>query len=266
MKATTRARALPFGAVVGVAVVIGGPPALAGQRVSTASAPTLSVADATAVEGNSEHGPAVFDVRLSQKSTSPVTVDYVVRSLAGDTATAGADYVRQIRTLTFNPGQTSRTIAVDTVGDRLVERDETFSAQFSNVRGAAAGRLLAHATILDDDPTSDDAIGVSDPSVIEGNTAVATLAFEVRLATPATTPVTMDYATTDGTATAASGDYLAESGRATIVVGQRSVRITVKVKGDLVHETDERLSLKISNPSRGVITRAVGTGTIVDDD
>lgn len=266
VKASSRARALSLGAVVGVAVAIGGPAAFADQQVSTASAPTLSVADATAVEGNSEHGPAVFDIRLSQKSTSPVTVDYVVSSLAGDTATAGADYIRQIRTITFNPGQTSRTIAVDTVGDRLVEPDETFSAQFSNVRGAVAGRLLAHGTILDDDPTSDGAIGVSDPSVIEGNTAVATLAFEVRLATPATAPVTMDYTTTDGTATAASGDYLAESGQATIVVAQRSVRITVKVKGDLVNEGNERLSLRISNPSRGVITRPVGTGAIVDDD
>lgn len=264
MKLSPPVRRLSIATVVGVAVAVGGPAAY--QAATAASAPVLSVADATAVEGNAEHGPAVFDVRLSQKSASPVTVDYVVRSLAGDTATPGADFIRQIRTLTFNPGQTSRTIAVDTVGDRLVEPDETFSAQFSNVRGAVAGRLLAHGTILDDDPTSDDAIGVSDPSVIEGNTAVATLAFEVRLATPATSPVTVDYTTRDGTATAASGDYVPESGRATIIVTQRSVRITVKVKGDLLSEPTERLSLRISNASRGVITRAVGTGTIVNDD
>jgi hypothetical protein len=265
-------RILVLGAVAGLTVSVGAPMATALQSRSSAllaasaSLPTLSVADTTAVEGNAENGPSVFDVRLSQKSASPVTVDYVVSSLAGDTATPGADYIRKIRTLTLSPGQTSRTIAVDTVGDRIAEPDETFSAQFSSVRGAVAGRLLAHGTILDDDPTSDDAIGVSDPTVIEGDTAVAALAFEVRLATPAVMPLTVDYTTRDGTATAASGDYLAESGSATIVVGQRSVRITIKAKGDLDKEGTERLTLSISHPSRGVITRSLGTGTIVDDD
>src|SRR4029079_6265124 len=86
---------------------------------------TVSVSDAAPVtEGNSGTTPATFTISLSAPSSHVVTVGYYT---SGGTATSGSDYVMPNGLATFNPGQTSVTVAVPVIGDSAYEGNETFS-------------------------------------------------------------------------------------------------------------------------------------------
>ena len=92
-----------------------------GQRVS--------IANASVAEGNSGTTQLTFTVALSAADTHPVNVDYATRDRG---ATAGSDYVATSGTLTFNPGETSKTINVTVNGDTHFESDEPFLMILSN--------------------------------------------------------------------------------------------------------------------------------------
>jgi hypothetical protein len=111
----------------------------------------MSVSDAHVAEGNTGTTQLVFDVTLSAPSTRTITVDYVT---ADDTATtADNDYVPATKggVLTFQPGETSRQIAVPVVGDTTIEPDEQFFLNLSSPLGATLARAQAVGTITNDD-------------------------------------------------------------------------------------------------------------------
>jgi chitinase len=112
------------------------------------SLPALSVSDITFNEGNSGTTNATFTVSLSAASTSSVSVQYATRN---GTATASSDYTATSGTLTFTPGQISKTVTVSIAGDATVEPDETFFLDLSTPTGATLGRTSATATIRNDD-------------------------------------------------------------------------------------------------------------------
>jgi hypothetical protein len=109
-------------------------------------------------------------------------------------------------------------------------------------------------------------------SLSEGNTGTSQVNYLITLApgTPApTAPVTVQWRTVDGTATAADGDYVAASGTATFLAGTTTVSIPVFVNGDLRLEANEGFTIELFNPSAGAIisTGAVATThTILNDD
>ena len=79
-------------------------------------------------------------------------------------------------------------------------------------------------------------------------------------------PVTVQFTTANGTATAGS-DYTAASGTLTFAAGSTSQTVTVAVTGDLSVESDETFSITLSNPSaNATLLTATGTGTIINDD
>jgi hypothetical protein len=110
--------------------------------------PSLSVEDVTATEGNSSGASAGFEVTLSAPSTSTVTVAYATTN---ETALAGSDYVATTGTLSFAPGETSKTVAVPLVADTTSETTETFTLSISGASGATIADGAGVATILDDD-------------------------------------------------------------------------------------------------------------------
>ncbi|MFV0594025.1 MAG: Calx-beta domain-containing protein, partial [Draconibacterium sp.] len=116
--------------------------------------------------------------------------------------------------------------------------------------------------------TSQPGLSTDDPSLAEGNSGTSTLTFIVTLSMPA--PVggaTVDYATSDGTATAGS-DYTATSGTLSFAAGETSKTVDVTVTGDQILEADETITLTLSNATGTdvTITDATGTGTITNDD
>ena len=107
------------------------------------------------------------------------------------------------------------------------------------------------------------AISVADASVTEGADAV--LAFEVTLDRASSAPVTVDYATGNGTATAGE-DYVAQSGDLTFAAGETAKTVEVEVLDDLHDEGTETMTLTLSNPSGARIADATATGSIENTD
>lgn len=106
--------------------------------------PSLSIADASATEGTSGTTPMAFQVTLSRATNKPVSVGYAT---SDGTATAPADYTAASGTLTFAPGETTKTISVSIVGDQSIEPDEQFSVTLSNPVGATVSAGSATGTI-----------------------------------------------------------------------------------------------------------------------
>src|SRR5262249_46171655 len=99
----------------------------------------------------------------------------------------------------------------------------------------------------------------------EGNSGTTSMNFTVTLSAVGTSPVVVDYTTTDVTATAGS-DYVASSGVLIFNPGETSKMITIDVNGDTVFEPDETFTITLSRSVNAKISRAVATGTIINDD
>ncbi|HYT90298.1 MAG TPA: Calx-beta domain-containing protein [Gemmataceae bacterium] len=224
-------------------------------------AATFSVSGAAMLEGNAGTQNALVTVTVSEPHPNSITVNY---STADGTATAGSDYTAVSGKLTFAKNETSKTILVPVRGDRVVESDEYFSVQLSNpTKGASIGNGTAVVTIIDNEPR----IWISGASALEGNSGTTPFTFTVRLSAAYDMPVTVNYATADGTAD--SSDYVSASGTLTFEPGQpTSQTITVLVNGDRLFEQNETFHLNVSTPnSYAQINNAAGVGaTIIDDE
>lgn len=108
-------------------------------------------------------------------------------------------------------------------------------------------------------------LSINNVSVSEGNSGTSSATFTVSLSRAATQPVTVQYATSNETATAGS-DYTAKTGTVTIPAGQTSGAITISVLGDTLVESNETFNVTLSNATNAVIGGNTGTGTIVNDD
>ncbi|WP_245931184.1 Calx-beta domain-containing protein [Actinokineospora auranticolor] len=108
----------------------------------------LSVGDITFAEPTSGTAGAVFTVTLNAAANAPVTVNYAT---ANGTATAPADYTAASGTLTFAPGETSKTVTVQVAADTIDEPSETFTLTLSGASGATILRATGTATITDSD-------------------------------------------------------------------------------------------------------------------
>ena len=89
--------------------------------------------------------------------------------------------------------------------------------------------------------------------------------FTVKLDRAASGTVTVDYATSDGSATAGA-DYTAASGTLTFAVGERAKTVAVELLDDSHDKGEETFTLTLSNPSGAVITDGAATGTIENHD
>jgi serine protease len=223
--------------------------------------PTLSVGDASVVEGNSGTKLLTFTVSLSQAAGVPVTYNIATGNGSG---TAGSDY--QVKTLngeTIPAGQTSKTFQVLLYGDATVEGNETFFVNLSGNTGATILDSQAVGTILNDDGP---AITIADTKVTEGNAGTKLLTFTVNLGTAAAVPVTYDIATANANATAGS-DYVASSlvGE-TIPAGQLTRTFQVTLNGDATVEANEVFYVNITNASGASIQDSQASGLILNDD
>ena len=106
-------------------------------------------------------------------------------------------------------------------------------------------------------------LAVADAEVEEAANAV--LAFAVTLSRPPSSTVTVDYATSDGTATAGS-DYTAASGTLTFAAGETEKTVSVPVLDDAHDEGSETLTLALSNASGAYLEDGTATGTINNSD
>jgi Ca2+-binding RTX toxin-like protein len=118
---------------------------------------TISINDVTVTEGNSGTTNAVFTVTLSNPVDTAITLNYATAD--GTATTADNDYTAITTTpLTFNAGETSKTITVVVNGDNKVESNETFFINLSNLNANGRNVTIAdnqgQGTIANDDKST----------------------------------------------------------------------------------------------------------------
>ncbi|HVF64595.1 MAG TPA: IPTL-CTERM sorting domain-containing protein [Casimicrobiaceae bacterium] len=109
------------------------------------------------------------------------------------------------------------------------------------------------------------ALSINNVTAGEGNAGATNFTFTVTLSAASAQTVTVNFATSDGTANAAS-DYNPTSGQLTFAPGQTSQPIVVTVVGDTAPEPNETFFVNLSNAVNATIAATQGAGTITNDD
>ena len=224
----------------------------------------LSVSSNTGTEA----GTTVITVTATTSST--VTSDQTVTlGLNGIGITAG-DYTLSNTTITLPAGQATGSVIFTVVDDTLVEGIEIAALA---INAPSAGLTLGatttqNITITDNDVAIGSNLSITDVYQSEGNSGTSNYSFTVSLSTPAPAGgVSFDIATADGTATAASGDYLSQSltGQ-TIPAGSSSYTFNVSVNGDTTFEPNETFLVNLTNVIGATVTNGQGLATLINDD
>jgi hypothetical protein len=108
-------------------------------------------------------------------------------------------------------------------------------------------------------------ISVGDVIATEGNSGTTTATFTLRLSRSSSSPVTVLYATADGTARAPS-DYTGVTGSVTFAPGSMAETVPITIAGDAIQEPDETLALNLMSPTNAALLDSQGIVTIVNDD
>ncbi|MBK6998771.1 MAG: hypothetical protein IPH35_01930 [Rhodoferax sp.] len=225
--------------------------------------PTVSVAKSSISEGNSGSANMTFTVALSAASAKAISVAYAT---SDDTAKATSDYTATSGTLNFAAGETTKTFTVPIRGDTTAEASETFTVTLTNPTNATlkTSPATATGTIADDDTVQ--TISVDSMNLKEGNSGSANMTFTVALSAATTKAITVDYATSDGTAKA-TNDYTATKGTLSFAAGETTKTFTVPILGDTTAERDETFTVTLSSPSsNATLKTSTATGTINNDD
>jgi hypothetical protein len=221
--------------------------------------PTLTVADVTMAEGNAGTTAAPFTAALSAPSGRTVRLTYATSDL---TATAGSDYDAVSAVVEIPRGAASWPLPVRVRGDRVAEPDESFLVDLTQPVNVVLNSTTATGTITNDDPPG---LSVEDAAIVEPDSGTRDLVFAVNLAPAPAGPVTVDYATVDGTATAPD-DFTFTSGQLAFDPTTLTRTVSVPVNADALIERSETFVLKLSNPSAGtpLAHGGEGIGTILD--
>jgi CSLREA domain-containing protein len=194
---------------------------------------------------------AEYTVGLSAGTGRTVSVHF---QTADGTATAGADYQPLSLDLVFAPGEVSKDVAVVINGDTLAEPpNETFFVKLSNPVNATLAQEQVQVAIIDNDTP---ALRFAAQGFTTGEGAHA---FDVTVLRSgvSTGTVTVDYATSDGTATERS-DYTTALGTLRFAPGEMQKTFTVLLTDDAFQEGDETINLALSNPAGGALIDVQG--------
>ncbi|MDX2231165.1 MAG: Ig-like domain-containing protein [Leptolyngbyaceae cyanobacterium bins.349] len=114
--------------------------------------------------------------------------------------------------------------------------------------------------------TGQPSLNIANVSQAEGNSGNTSHRFTVTLSSASSQTVSVNYATADGTATVADGDYVADSGTLIFLPGETSKVIPIAVRGDTRLEANETFRVNLSTATNAQIGQGNGTATIVNDD
>ncbi|MDQ6808019.1 MAG: hypothetical protein M3Z64_01115 [Verrucomicrobiota bacterium] len=200
------------------------------------------------------------------------TVNYETKD---GTALAGRNYVAASGTLTFAPGETSKTINVSIIDEGNVDSTLNFTVTLTdpNGTGFVGGQSTATVNILDNDANTF-RLRSSTYTVNERGGSVI-LTVDVQRSGSAAEELSVDYVTTDGTAQAGS-KYTRTAGRLTFGANVTSQTITVPILDEPFIEGSTYFNVVLSNPlpartDNGTTASRLGSPssavvTIIDDD
>ena len=182
--------------------------------------------------------------------TVTVSADAVSPAVAGDFELAGTTL-----SLPANATISTGSVTITAVGNMMDAPNKAVTVSGTvSVSGLGAPADVTLIITDDDEPLPD--LSVADAS---GRESDGRLVFEVSLSAPPPAPVSVDYATADGTARAGV-DYVANRGTLTLATGVMRARIEVAVLPDALNEEDESFTLSLSNVSGAILTDGQATG------
>ena len=226
--------------------------------------PYVIVNNASVQEGDSGTTALTFTARLTDEnaktksSTETVTASYKVYSEPGNTATAGTDYTETNGTLTFAPGETSKTVDISVAGDTEVEGDETLTWKWTGWTNSLLAFYTYTGTINNDDSAT---VTINDANADEGDS----MTFTVTLSEAVQGGLTVTPSFTNGTA--ASTDYTANTSALSFTGTKGETKtFTVSTTQDAILEADETFTVALSASNSSVTSTDTGTGTVNNDD
>ncbi len=215
--------------------------------------PYLSVDPAVVAEGG---GSLSFVVRLDAAVLNEVRVNYAT---SNGTAVGNVDVQGQSGTLSFAPGETSKTVTVLLVNDTVAERTEAFWINLSAAVNATLSQASATGLIFDNDgSTGTPAISTSSLVVDEGDRSAS---FVVSLDRPSIVPVSVAYGTANDSALAGQ-DFVAASGILNFAAGEMVKLVPVTLLNDALAEGDEFFGLVLSSPVAATLAGGPGVAMI----
>ncbi len=126
---------------------------IASLQIRALPKPSISVADASVVEGSEGSSTLSFAVSLSAATPLSVAAHYAI---SDGTAVAASDYTAAGGVVTFKPGQTTTAVTVAVASDKAVEPDETLTVTLSSPVNASIADGTATGTIKNDDVAARD--------------------------------------------------------------------------------------------------------------
>ncbi|HEY2992252.1 MAG TPA: Calx-beta domain-containing protein [Methylomirabilota bacterium] len=231
---------------------------------------SLSIAFSSPTYSVMEGGTATVTVELTGVNLATVTVDYAA---SDGSAKQPADYKASAGTLTFLAGGTAtsvrtRTFTVQSLQNTLADGTKTVNLTLSNATGGATlvtvpvNRSTAVLSIIDDDQAGSVQF---DAATFATNEGAGTATIRVRRTMGTASGVTVDYATTDGTATAGTR-YLPAAGRLTFGLGETVKTFTVPLIDDAIAQGPQTVNLTLSNPGGGAALGSQSTAVLTIDD
>lgn len=223
---------------------------------STDSRPVINVAARRVTESNNI---VSIPVTLSKAATQPVIFTFSTNPPG--TATPGQDYYGNGGQYVFLAGQRVRDIPIQLIDDDLTEGTEHFNIRLVNIEGAVEGNLVAKIDIVDNDG------GVAGlkvyPMGVDEDAGIANVL--VKLSQAVSSPVTVDYATSNDTAQQGS-DYFGSHGEIRFAPGQTAKRIAIDILDDNIAEPSELFKVRIYNPVGAQVTDPIANILIRDND
>jgi hypothetical protein len=116
---------------------------------------------------------------------------------------------------------------------------------------------------LEDRALPTGALAIDSVTHVESTSGQTAFVFTVKLAQPYNKQVSVNYATRDGTATLAGGDYVKTAGTLRFARGQASQTITVLVNAATVGELDESFYVDLSHARNAYIYAVTAVGTVL---
>jgi Calx-beta domain len=229
----------------------------------------LTIADVSGAEGNAGSSTMTFTVTLDSPVQGGLVADYTTTGLTA--SIADNDFVAASGSLTFAgiAGET-QSFNVTINGDTKVETNETFQLSLpSALATVTPGSLIitdtATGTITNDDTAR---LAIADASVTEGNAGTVTMTFTATLDNSVQGGFSVNYATSNGSATTADADYVAATGTLVFTgTSGETQQFSVTVNGDTRVEPNETFSVAMNTVSNAAVDISdTASGSIINDD
>ena len=233
---------------------------ISGTIVTPVTTAGISVTPISGLTTTESGGTATFSVVLNIAPTADV--------LIGVNSNNTNEGTVNVSNLTFTAANwnIAQTVTVSGVDDLLIDGNQTYSIVLASATSSDAnynGLNPNDVTVVNNDndlPLIN--ITTSPQTVVEG--LATSQVYTVSLNTASTQSITVQYATSNGTATSGS-DYTSTTGTLTFNAGITTQIITIPILNDAVNEADETFSLTLSNPTNALLGSTKSVTTTITD-